>query len=151
MKKFKYRLESLLKVKEHIEKEKQKAHAYAMKRVQDQLAELDEIERTKLDTLEGQRVAMTGRISLAEALVYSRYLMKLKKDHITGDGMLRAFEKTAENKRVELVEASRERQIYEKLKEKLRERYIKEHNLEERKQADETATTCFVRNSTDKN
>jgi flagellar FliJ protein len=149
MKKFKYRLESLLKIKEHIEKEKQKAHAYAMKRVQDQLAELDDIERTKMDTLEGQRVAMTGRISLAEALVYSRYIMKLKKDRVTGDGMLNAFEKAAEKKRGELVEASRERQIYEKLKEKLKERYIKEHALDERKQADETATTRFVRNSSE--
>lgn len=147
MKKFKYRLESLLKIKRHLEKEKQKAHAHAMNQVQDQLDALDSIDLTRVTTLNDQRKVMSGRISLAEALVYSRYIMKLKKDRLTGDGLLSAYEKSAEKKRVALVEASRERQIYNKLKEKLKERYVKDQVHEERKQADEIATTCFVRNS----
>lgn len=148
MKKFKYRLESLLKVKEHLEKEKQKSHAHAMKQVQDQLDALDSIDHTRLQTIDDQRKIMSGRISLAEALIYSRYILKLKKDRLTGDGLLAVYEKAADGKRVELVEASRERKIYDKLKEKLKERYIKNQSHEENKQADETATTCFIRNST---
>ena len=147
MKKFKYRLESLLKVKAHIEKEKQKAHAHATKQVQDQLGALDSIDRTRIQTMDDQRRVMSGRISMAEALIYSRYIMKLKRDRFTGGNMLDALEQAAEKKRAELVEASRERQIYDKLKEKLKERYVKDHAHEEKKQADETATTCYIRNS----
>lgn len=147
MKKFKYRLESLLGIKKHIEKEKQKAHAYAMNQVQEQLDALDSIDLTRANTLIDQRSVMSGRISLARALVYSRYIMKLKKDRLTGDGLLSAYEEAAEKKRIELVEASRERQTYDKLKDKLKERYLKEMVHEERKQSDEIATICFVRKS----
>ena len=147
MKKFKYRLESLLKIKNHIEKEKQKTHAHATKQVQDQLGALDSIDQTRRNTINDQRQIMSGRISLAEALVYSRYILKLKKDRFTGDSLLSAYEKAAEEERDELVEDSRERKIYDKLKEKLQERYSKSNVLEERKQDDEIATTCFVRSS----
>lgn len=145
MKKFKYRLESLLKIKEHIEKEKQKAHAHALNGVAQQKDSLSSIDHHRLTTLDGQRDIMRGKISLAEALIYSRYLLKLKRDSFQGGELLSVLEKKAENRRAELVEASRERQIYDKLKEKLRERYLGELRSVERAQADETATTCFIR------
>ncbi len=146
MKKFKYRLESLLKIKEHIEKEKQKALAHAMGKVSEQQNSLDSIDKDRVGTLDGQRSTLSGRISLAEALVYSRYLLKLKRDSFQGGELLSVLENKAEDRRVELVGASRERQIYDKLKEKLKERHISDLKEAERKQVDEMATTHFIRN-----
>ena len=95
MKKFRYRLESLLKVKEHIEREKQKEHAGALSQVHQQQRQLNRIDRSKDTTLNGQRSGMLGRLSVAEMLICSRYLVKLKKDMLSGSELLKVLRQKA--------------------------------------------------------
>ena len=145
MKKFEFRLEPLLKVRSHVEKEKQKAHAAAQMSVQNQKAHLSEVESGRQKTIAHQRQVQKKRLSLAELLVCSRYLVKLKKDTMAGNKLLGALEKDAEEKRQELVEASRARKIFEKLKERQQEKYYKEAGAMEAKESDEVANTTFIR------
>ena len=149
MKKFKYRLQTLLNIKEHREREKQKEHASAMQKIYGQVDRLKMIEDYKQNMSNSQRYKMTSSISIAEMLVYSRYLLKLKRDRLTGKELLRVLEKNAEEKRQDLVEASKQRQIYEKLEEKQKEKYDAEVRLAMTKDSDEVATVNYLRQKQD--
>ena len=143
MKQFKYRLEVLLRVREHAEQEKQKKHAKAMQMVQKQRQSLQAIDADRLQTTSDQRTRMTGSLSVAQLLVYSRYLQKIKGEHVMGRELLKGFDRDAETKRQELVEASKQRKIYEQLKERRRERHYKEIEATITKENDEIAINSY--------
>lgn len=143
MKKFHYRMESLLKIKQHRERERQKEHAAAVKKVYDQKDRLRQIDHNRADTLDGQRGRQTGNLSLAYFQLCSRYLVKLKRDTLMGRETLRALEEEAEKRRRNLVKASQERQVYEKLKEKQKARFYKEVDRRENIENDEIALNSF--------
>ena len=70
----------------------------------------------------------------------NRHFIKQKKDELSGLELLKAFKANAENKRKELVEATRQRKIYEKLKEKRFDLYKKDSLLAAQKEQDEIAS-----------
>lgn len=143
MKKFKYRLEPLLKMRDHIEKERQKQLAAATKRVRDQEGSLESISNQREATFDKQRAIMNQPFSVAEALVVSRYILRLKRDRITGEEMLKALKADEDKKRRILLEASRERKKYEKLKERLHEKHDKEMDRLIAKDSDEMSINSF--------
>ncbi|MBD3403646.1 flagellar export protein FliJ [candidate division GN15 bacterium] len=143
MKKFRYRLASLLKIKEHRERERQKEHAEALQQVYDQNRRLEQIDQNRLSTLNQQRGRLHGTLSLAHLQACSRFLVKLKRDTMVGRETLRGYQAEAEKRRQKLVQASQERQIYEKLKEKQQERFVKEIEHLEKIENDEIALQTF--------
>lgn len=143
MKRFNYRLQPLLNVKSHIERERQKEHALALEQIMRQEEQLSRVDAQRESTLTEQRAGLIGSISIARMLIYSRYLLKLKKSTLAGIETLRGLKKNAEEKRLVLVEASKERQIYEKLKERQQERYNKESARQEQKETDEIAIAGY--------
>jgi flagellar FliJ protein len=143
VKKFKYRLQPLLNVKSHIERERQKDHALAVERIMRQEEQLSQVDAQRESTLIEQRAGLLGSISITKMLVYSRYLLKLKKNTLAGIETLRGLKKNAEEKRSVLVEASKERKIYEKLKERQQDRYNTESARQEQKETDEIAITGY--------
>ncbi|UCE24848.1 MAG: flagellar export protein FliJ [Candidatus Zixiibacteriota bacterium] len=143
MKKFRYRLQALLKLREQIEKDRQKHLAAASKQVQDQNRRLDDIEQSRDRTIERQRQEADQAFSVAEMLVISRYLHKLKRDSVVGRELLKVLMKEEDNKREELLAAARERRKYEKLKERLRDKHIQEAEATLTKDNDETAISTF--------
>lgn len=143
MKKFQYRLQSILRIKEHIEKERQKEFAAATQQVQNQVQSLKQVDQLQSSTCNRQRQSSNRSISLAEMLVYTRYLVKLKRDRITGNEMLKALNQTAEEKRASLVVAAKERKIYQKLRERRKEDFDKESEAVARKESDEIAANAF--------
>lgn len=149
MKKFKYRLQTLLKVKEQIEKDRQKEHALALQKVIDQKNELTKIGDLKEVTTENQRGRLKGSLSVAEMLVFGRYLMKLKLETMAGQELLTALQKGEQRNREKLQDASRQRKIQEKLKEKQRIKFNREIEALETKESDEIAITNFRRKFSD--
>lgn len=143
MKKFKYRLETLLKVKTQIEKEKQREHADTLRKMYEQKEHLNKIDRRRQDNLERQRHSLQGAISVVDMLLYTRYLLKLKKETMAGNELLRGLQRTAEGKRQALVKASREKKIYEKLKERQQIKYNERVEQSEKKELDEIATNSY--------
>ncbi len=143
MRKFRYRLEALLKVREHLERERQKQLALSTQKVMDQNAELVQIHQTRQSTLDDQRVRISRPFGAAEMLVVSRYLQKLKRDTVVGEELLRVLKKDEEAKRRLLLEAARERKKYEKLKERQRDHFIKEYDQMMSKETDEIAITTY--------
>ncbi len=143
MKRFKYRLQALLKMKEHIEKEKQKELAASSKQVQSKEQELNTVEQSRSRTLDIQRNELEGSFSVAEMLVISRYLHKLKRDTVVGKELLRALKQEEERKRQKLVAATRERKKYEKLKEKQQQKHYEDIESILTKETDETAVNTY--------
>jgi flagellar FliJ protein len=143
MKKFAYRLEPLLKMKAHIEKERQKDHAVARGKALEQKRSLEKIDAERAGTLDRQRDEMSGKMSVAELLIYSRYLLKLKKDTLTGGEMLKVLERNVEAKRRALVEATKQKKVYEKLKERQQKRHQQMVQAQETKEADEIAIMSY--------
>jgi hypothetical protein len=80
MKKFRYRLEPLLKIKSHVEKQRQKEHAAALQQVYRQQEVLAEIDALRQTTLRHQADRRQGRLSSVELQMATRYFSKLRRD-----------------------------------------------------------------------
>lgn len=144
MKKFRYRLEPILKIRSHVEKQRQKDHASALQQVYRQKEHLSEIDKEKTRTFELQRTRLQGPIRTHQLLAASRYLVRLKRDTMTGTELLKGLERETERKRQLLVQASRERKIYEKLRERRQTKFNNDVEQQERKALDELAVVTFV-------
>ena len=143
MKKFKYRLEPLLKMKEQVERDRKIAHAKAIERVHDQEMANPDIERRRGETLTQHRSKLEGHLVTDQLLLYSRYHQKLKRDNLTGQELLKVLRKEESRRRKHLLEAARERKKYEKLKERLSQKHLKIGEEAERKEADEIALNTY--------
>ncbi len=143
MKKFKFRLEPLLKVRSHIEKQRQKEHATALQQVYLQRDHLEKIEAERQSTMERQRDELVGVFSPAQVQTAWRYLSKLKRDSWSGAELLKGLEQEAEKRRLKLVDASKEKKMFEKLKERQRIKRAAEAEQIERKDLDEIAVSAY--------
>ena len=143
MKKFKYRFESLLKVKSELEKQRQKDFAQVKQKVNSQTQKIEQIEKDFGHSLNKQRQKQVNKISVAEMLVYGRYYVKLKKENISNNEMLRALNVELEKKRNSLVKSTVEKKKYEKLKENLLIRHKSDSAKAETKDNDEIASNNF--------
>jgi len=143
MKKFKYRLETLLKVKEDIEKQKQRDLAATTQKVMQQKNELRKITDQNSLALDEKRNKSKDKILVSEMLIYSRYFMKLKRENVAGLELLRALNKTQEEKRLALLEASKAKKIYEELKERDLEKFNMEIKKILQKESDEIGLNVF--------
>jgi len=143
MKKFKYRLEPLLKVKKHIENEKKKQLALAARKVVNQKENLENIKMSKNHIISRQRNKSKQSFKVAEMLVISRYIHKLKRDDMMNREILRVLEQDEHKKRQILFKASIERKKYEKLKEKQGEKHRKQFEDKLTKEIDEIAINNY--------
>jgi flagellar protein FliJ len=144
MKRFHYRLEPLLRIKSHHEKQRQKEHATALMQVLRQKEHLTEIEADRQTTIDHQRAISGGSVSAYRLQVATRYLLKLKRDTLTGEELLKGLERETERRRLRLLDATKEKKIFEKLKERQRDQFIAEFERAEMKELDEIATRAYV-------
>ena len=148
MKKFLFRLEPVLRLKSHREREKQKELSAIQFQVEKQKQGLAGLDTCRLVTMDTQRKRLLGRLSIAELLVYSRFLLRLKGETLAGRELMQSLQKDAEEKRLRLVAAARERKMLEKLKEKQYGRFRHQIQQAERKANDEIAITAYQRGKT---
>jgi flagellar FliJ protein len=144
MKKFKFRLEKILQLKAHKEKECQKRLALAARKVVQQEDALIHLRNDRVDVQGEQRAVLRGRVDASLLSMFSRYYLKLKKDELTGLQLLKAYQTDEAGKRGELVEAGKARKIYEKLKERLFEAYLRDLDLNGVKEQDEIASQMLI-------
>jgi len=143
MKKFKFRLEALLKIKAYREKQRQKEHAAAVSNELSQARRLDEliIHRNDVVSLQSEMVGKT--LSPNQLMTYARYMMKLRKDGVVGGELLKVLGKETERRRVVLAQAATERKVYEQLKENQEREFLEIIEKTERKESDELAIDNF--------
>lgn len=143
MKKFRFRLQALLKQREQIEKDCQRELAEAMRRAGRQKDVLTEIGEQTRETLARKREKQAGALSVGDLQIYSRYQYRLKREALGAEELLRALRKTEGQKREALLTAAKNRKVYDTLKERQRERFFREAAALERKEADEIGLNAY--------
>ena len=143
MKKFNFRLEALLKLRRQIEDERRRELAEARRKTQQQLRHRRDIDDRSRATVEYKREHQSGVMSVLQLQASSRYMLRLRRDGLAADELLRALRTTEGKKREDLVKAARDRKVYEKLKEQRRDRHYREAAHLESKDADETGLNTY--------
>lgn len=132
-----------MKMRAHTEKEKQKLLAASTQQVQEQENSNLSVAKNRQGTFDKHRQATEHSFTVAEMLVISRYIHKLKRDAVVGEELLKALRREEEKKRRDLIEARRERKKYEMLKEKQQAKYHQEVEKALTKESDEIAVSNF--------
>lgn len=140
MKRFKFRLDRLLKIKSRIQHEKQRDLALAERRALDQNDKLNALNDTRLESYGSRRKRQSGKVRVETLRSFSRYFVRLKKEELEGSAMLDALNVECGKKREFLVKASRETKTLENLRDRQKEVYLKMVNTLETKEADETTS-----------
>ncbi|MCK5127151.1 MAG: flagellar export protein FliJ [candidate division Zixibacteria bacterium] len=145
MKRFNFRFEKVLSYRRHQEKGKQRELAQVRNREEKQKKEIHGIVKDHSNQQQSQKSQLVGTINPLRMTAFSRYYLKLKQLEFIGRETLKTIKKEVEEKRGKLVEATKQRKIYEKLKEKHLEEYTVEYNLMLQKENDEIGLKVFAR------
>ena len=137
---FKYRLAPLLKIREHVRAEKQaelnKAHEAA------RLVE-EELERVRGEYAhsmeQGLQAAQQEEIDVNYLLGLRRHQFYLISQQELAIRQLEEIKQEIEHRRIALMEADRQVKVLEKLRDKMKAKYLQEEALADLKQMDEIA------------
>ncbi len=147
MSRFKYRFEKILSYRGHQEKQKQRKLAEVRKLEQAQNDKISGVMKDRSRTQRKEAEQLTGTLNPVCLTGYSRYYLKLKQVELTGRELLQQIGVEVEKRRQALVEATRQKKMYEKLKERHLERFNHEYNLALQKENDEIGQQVFLRNN----
>ena len=140
MAKFNFKLESVLRLREKLEDLKKNEFGAAIRALEKEKAELLRLEQYKADTIESFKCSICEGIEPDDIHHHNNYLAKLKvlikQQHIA----IKKAEAFVELKRLELVEAMRDRKSLDILKENKFEEYIAEEKQAEQKIIDEVVS-----------
>lgn len=140
MQKFKFKMESILNLKNRIAEQKELEFAKALAVVENEKILLAHYNKNKTDTLDHFKTEIDNKISPIEFKVIINYLEFTNNNIHYQKGAIAKAEKTAEKKRLELVEATKERKMLDKLKENKYEIFLEDGKKQEQKQIDEVVS-----------
>jgi flagellar FliJ protein len=145
MKKFKFRLHTPLKIKYIKEKMAKQKFAQALLVRQCEAQKLAFLKEQDTALQDGLREVTKDFVSVSQLLdhhVYSNALRRIIKDQ---EEEVKLAENNCMSSRRDYIEARKEKQVLEKVKEKKYEKHIKSLDKEEQKQSDEAAVNLFNR------
>lgn len=143
MPKFKYKFESIKRIKKIIEKKVQKELLeiiVAIRQKEEEIQELDNIKQNAKNELSSKQILTVQELRFQNN--YDKFIEE-KKDKIKKE--IAALEKSRILKMKELTEKSKEHKIFELLKEKHLEDFIIEESRKEQKAIDEVANLRYSR------
>ncbi|MCL2707491.1 MAG: flagellar export protein FliJ [Defluviitaleaceae bacterium] len=137
MARFVFRLQPLLNVKEQIEDQKEIEYGQALRRLDEERKAKERLERQRESQIVLFRESLEKGINPAEARRYNNTIERLKNRIKEQIKRIEAAEAYAEKKRVELVEAMKQRKMLDSIKDNRLETYKQGEKLAEQKQVDE--------------
>ena len=143
---FKFRLQKVLDYKQQVEDTKKQELFHLMKIFHEEekvLIKLHELLLKKLSEFEEKQ---QGELDILELLFYSGYISRLNGEIEQQREKLKEIARQITQKREEVIAASKERRIMEKLREKKYKEFMKEESRREQKFLDEIGNNAFVRN-----
>jgi len=144
MKKFNFRLEKIKRYKDQLEQNKrmklaaEQAHLYIEKNKLTKAIET----RNRYFSLYGVR--KPGKVNINQLIIAKRYVDKLTREVIEQTRQVALVENDVDKAKKELLEASKEKKKYEKLKSKHLAAYLEDANREENRELDEFAAATHV-------
>ncbi|MCL2170430.1 MAG: flagellar export protein FliJ [Defluviitaleaceae bacterium] len=137
MAKFSFKLASILSIKEKMEDLKKNEMAKAIQALEREKQRLRELVQTRLDCIDSFRNSINTGVKPEDIKSHNQYLEKLKMMIKAQEMVVEMATAFVEQKRLELVEAMREKKAMEKLKENAYEQHVIEEKQEEQKSIDE--------------
>lgn len=144
MKKFKFRLENVLRYREAREQKQLREFAAAMRALDAEERELARLVEGRDDGASRLRAELGGRCRPDAIKGLESFLECREMEIADQQERVLAARRFAEKKRLELVEAGRERKLVEKLHDREWERYQLEVNRDEQKFMDEVSGSRFI-------
>jgi flagellar FliJ protein len=142
---FRFRLETVLTQRRHVEESFQKELAGARQELAAAQAVLREAKDTQRQCMRDMRRKQKDRFRADDMLLYYPYLERLKLDIELHVKRVAAAERKVAQKRQALIEAMKKRKILEKLKEKQLQAYLKAEAGREQRFTDESAAQQYTR------
>ncbi len=141
MKKFRYKLQPVLILREQTEKIRQREFASALHLLQNCRQRIVDVHRSMQETHEGMRIVEEGKIDMKALIAHRRVLNYLEARLAALFREQGELMQSAEAKRLELVQASKEKKALVKLREKQYADYMYAASREEGKFFDEIGNT----------
>ena len=146
MKKFRFRLQPLLRLRKQQEDQKKRAVGAMLTQILDlqrQALELAEAIKAEGETLKQQYVQ--GNVDLNWVSHYRRYVTSVQRAIAERIQAATSIQEKLHQARRKLAEAAKQTKILEKLKEKQQKQYEREWQRKENRQLDEIGTKVFIR------
>jgi len=134
---FKYKFQSILDLKTRIEDQKKSKYGEANAELNRQQEKLDVLFDERTYQIELMREKGKNGVTPKELIVYNNYMERLKRSIEIQKVVVDRAKKAAEQARLELVEAAKQRKMFETLKEKQMEEYWEDYYRKEQAQLDE--------------
>jgi len=135
--KFRFSMESILKIKYSLEEQKKQEFGMAMKKLEAEKILLNSLNKRREDSVATFKVNVSSAINPKESADFSNYIEALKFKIEEQAIKVKRANAEVEKKREELVEATKEKKKFEKLKENQHENYIIEEKRSEQRVTDE--------------
>ena len=145
MRKFRFRLQKVMELRQHREKEKQRDLAQAKNKLRQEGERLEALNHTKDECQTKVKKKKKDKLNLKELSLYQIYLANLHHQIKGQRTEVGKSEKEVENKRGEFLEKSKEKKILENLRKSKLLNYKEEINRIEQKETDELARDIFLR------
>lgn len=140
-KKFKFRLESVLKYRKILEDGKKREFAVANRAVEEQRLKAIELEEERVEVIESIRHMRVGggneKLHMASMMDAMRIVGGIEMGIVSANDETKRLEKEVEEKRLAFVESQRDKKAIEILREKREISYHKELDAENQKDLDE--------------
>jgi flagellar FliJ protein len=145
MKQFNFRLQKVLEVREREEQDAIKALSQAKQVVLDARSTLLQLETIKADIITGLgTLRRAGALDPNEQIAYQTYLVQVKEKIALQETKIVELQATEHDRRLELVEAARERMAIENLKAKAKTEYDYETLKDEQIEADDLTSARHI-------
>lgn len=144
-KKFRFRFETLLKIRRQREDQHKRIVADRLAQiaqVQQELEKLGQLTHEGLDSI--RTVQQSGRIDMQQAMAQRGWVTHLHKATLDAQARMRGLEARLAQERAALAEAAKQRRILEKLKERQWSRHHLEAQRTETLAVDDLTTTRYV-------
>lgn len=147
MKTYRFRFESVLKSKKIIVDELAAKTARAQRILQLEQKKLENLKKKETSCIQEMALIQVGTVKPDEIHRCHRYLQQLGKAIAEQEKLISEIARRVDMLREMLVEAEKERKIFEKLDEKEREEFLRDFSKKERAFLDEVGTNRFVQRS----
>jgi flagellar FliJ protein len=144
-KRFRFRFETMLKIRRQREDEHKRIVADRIRQIQEVCHQMASLEMQIREELRAIRSGQEpGRIQMQHVIRHRHWLGRLHKAALDGQGRLQCLEAQLSQERVALSEAVKQRRILEKLKERQWRQHREQQERVEVRSADDVAGTRYV-------
>lgn len=143
MSKFVYRMQNILNLKYKLEEQAKMEFAAARRRLDEEEERLELLKKRKDSYEEEGRLLRADSLNVQDLLDNRHAILQMEEFIEYQKIRVTEAETELERQRRKLQEAIQERQVYEKLREKAFEAFIKEENVKEGKEVDELTSYTY--------